>query len=258
MAFCGNCGKKLPDGAKVCPFCGAHVEDDMTANQSNAEVGPGEENSSDQAKQPVGPMDVSQDQQSKSNTSSDQQVKSGFGQENQQLGNGYRQQNQQFNNGYGQQNQQFNNGYSQQNQQFNSAYGQGPYQQGPSKASQTLNYMGANMNRLVPKSKSEGLEVACFVMAVLSIKFSLGLIGQASNIAGLVLGCIAMVLLLVNKENTSNKTVQTLGLILSISGIVLSVVGIILVAAHVPELLVAQYLMKKASSLEELFSNFDY
>lgn len=236
MAFCGNCGKKLPDGAKVCPFCGAHVEDDMTANQSNAEVGPGEENSSDQAKQPVGPMDVSQDQQSKSNASSDQQVNSGFGQENQQLGNGYRQQN----------------------QQFNSAYGQGPYQQGPSKASQTLNYMGANMNRLVPKSKSEGLEVACFVMAILSIKFSLGLIGQASNIAGLVLGCIAMVLLLVNKENTSNKTVQTLGLILSISGIVLSVVGIILVAAHVPELLVAQYLMKKASSLEKLFSNFDY
>ena len=247
MAFCGNCGKKLPDGAKVCPFCGAHVEDDITANQSNAEVGPGEENSSDQAKQPVGPMDVSQDQQSKSNASSDQQINSGFGQENQQ-----------FNNGYGQQNQQFNNGYSQQNQQFNSAYGQGPYQQGPSKASQTLNYMGANMNRLVPKSKSEGLEVACFVMAILSIKFSLGLIGQASNIAGLVLGCIAMVLLLVNKENTSNKTVQTLGLILSISGIVLSVVGIILVAAHVPELLVAQYLMKKASSLEKLFSNFDY
>ena len=61
-----------------------------------------------------------------------------------------------------------------------------------------------------------------------------------------------------NKEKTSNKTVQTLGLILSISGIVLSVLGIILVAAHVPELVAAQYLMHKASSLENLFENFDY
>ena len=26
MAFCGNCGKKLKDGAKFCPFCGASAD----------------------------------------------------------------------------------------------------------------------------------------------------------------------------------------------------------------------------------------
>lgn len=118
--------------------------------------------------------------------------------------------------------------------------------------------MGQNMNRLVPKSKSEGLEVACFVMAILSVKFSLSMVGQVYNILGLILGVIPVLLLLINKEKTSNKTVQTLALIIGIVGICLSLLGIILVAAHVPEWAAARYLLNKASYLQNLFDNIDY
>ena len=137
---------------------------------------------------------------------------------------------------------------------------QGPYQnqgyqQGPSQMNQTFNQMGQNMNRLVPKSKSEGLEVACFIMAILSIKFSFSAFFQANNIVGLILGIIPIIMLLINKENTSNKTVQTLALILAIVGVAMSFVGIIIVAAHVPERMMLNYFSNNLSDMERLFEN---
>lgn len=226
MAFCGNCGKQLPDGATICPSCGAPVQGAAPQPQVAPEPQPAQESAAGQQKQ---------------------------GAENgQQTGNFSDQTRQAQQNQNGPQGQ-----YGQENYQqvpFQNQY----YQQGPSQASQTINHMGQNMNRLVPKSKSEGLEVACFVMAILSVKFSLSMVGQVYNILGLILGAIPVLLLLINKEKTSNKTVQTLALIIGIVGICLSLLGIILVATHVPEWAAARYLLNKASYLQGLFDNIDY
>ncbi|MGN0240459.1 MAG: zinc-ribbon domain-containing protein [Candidatus Weimeria sp.] len=263
MAFCGHCGKQLPEGAKVCPFCGAPVEEaEETSQEENQE-----------AQTASGSYGTENEKQESSFEQSN-----GFGpqgpQSNSQNGPQFNGQNgpqfngqngPQFNGQNGPQGPQFNgqngpqfngqngpqfNGHNGPQGNFQQGYYQNQYyQQGPSQASQTFSHMGQNMNRLVPKSKSEGLEVACFVMSILSIKFSLSLIGQAGNIVGLILGIIPVILLLINKEKTSNKTVQTLALIIGIVGICMSLLGIILVAAHVPERILTQYLVNKASDL---------
>ena len=222
MAFCGNCGHQIPDDSKVCPFCGTPVNGAQAEQASSGAA----QASSGQTANNEGPV------------------------------NGAQTGNFQQNNGFGPQGQPNQDG-----PQGN--FQQGPYhnqfyQHGPSQASQAINHMGENMNRMVPKTKSEGLEVACFVMAILSIKFSLSMLGQIFNIIGLAVGVVAVVLLLINKERTSNKTVQSLALVIGIVGIVLSLLGIILVAAHVPEQLFASYIVNKMSDLENLFNNFDY
>lgn len=220
MSFCGNCGTQIPEGAKVCPKCGQPVGGVITP-ETRAQTEASEQvQSSVQTETPVQPAPVQQPNPAPQAGPSPQP-----------------------------QPYQYQNRGPQPNQYQNPNPGPQPYyqQQGPSQASQTLNQMGEKMTDLVPKTKSEGLEVACFIMAAFSMKFSLSMFGQVFNIIGLILGVIPVILLLVNKEKTANKTVQTLALIMAIAGIAMSMLGIILVAADVPAQIVSNYIANKVS-----------
>ncbi|HAP03449.1 MAG TPA: hypothetical protein DCQ87_05555 [Lachnospiraceae bacterium] len=256
MAFCGHCGHQIPEDSKVCPFCGTPVEG-VSAEPTEPETKKAEDSSAEENKE----AEESSEKTTQSNASETQGQQFQNGPQGQPFQGGP--QGQQFQRGPqgqpfqgGQQGQQFQRGPQGQPYQ-NGPQGnfqQGPYQnqyyqQGPSQASQTFNHMGENMNRLVPKTKSEGLEVICFVFSILSIKFSLSLFGLPSNIIGLLFGAVSVILLLINKEKTSNKTVQTLALIIGIVGVALSLLGIVLVAAHVPERVIEGILYSKISDM---------
>lgn len=229
MSFCGNCGTQIPEGATVCPNCGQPVEGAAPAQTANIPE-----------QKPVQPQPAPTPAQQ---TGQAQQPNPAAQQ------NPY-----QSNPNPGLQQNPYQSSQNPGVQQNNPQQGQYYQQQGPSQASQTLNHMGANMNRLVPKTKSEGLEVACFIMSALSMKFSLSMFGQTFNIIGLILGAISVILLLINKEKTSNKTVQTLALIMGIAGIVLSILGIILVAADVPAKVMYNYIANKLqNALSDLY-----
>lgn len=224
MSFCGNCGTQIPEGAKVCPKCGQPVGGVITPETTAQTEASEQAQSSVQTETPVQPevqpVPVQQPNPAPQAGQSPQP-----------------------------QPYQYQNRGPQPNQYQSPNPGPQPYyqQQGPSQASQTLNQMGEKMTDLVPKTKSEGLEVACFIMAAFSMKLSLSMFGQVFNIIGLILGVIPVILLLVNKEKTANKTVQMLALIMAIAGIAMSMLGIILVAADVPAQIVSNYIANKVS-----------
>lgn len=234
MSFCGNCGTQIPEGAKVCPKCGRPVGGVITPETTAQTEASEQAQSSVQTETPVRP-EVQPAPVQQPNPAP-------------QAGPAPQPQPYQYQNRGPQPNQYQNRG-PQPNQYQSPNPGPQPYyqQQGPSQASQTLNQMGEKMTDLVPKTKSEGLEVACFIMAAFSMKLSLSMFGQVFNIIGLILGVIPVILLLVNKEKTANKTVQTLALIMAIAGIAMSLLGIILVAADVPAQIVSNYIANKVS-----------